>query len=294
MKPCRVCLAGLTCFLFGLGSTVEASLTIASGLGTTHTGNIVTNGSFEVVAPPDGAANNLYWATGTVNTPTGTPVGWKSSGAPGNQGRWGNDGGTPYRLASSDVLPDGRAGLFFNNGTGNVDMAPTMQPNGEITFTGTPTFTSSNGAPALIGQSVPTHLNIQPSYNLSFWVSGEENATNQGNIGLSIMGFRLTNVLPGDPIQYITVPNGFFLGQSHLYEYTFTPINPLAPVNLSFMTWGHMNLTPWGGTPFGTEAIIDDVIINAVPEPASIVLFGAGAIGLSIVNWRIRKSGSSA
>lgn len=294
MKSSRLCCACVTCLLFGFSSTAEASLTIASGLGTTHTGNIVTNGSFEVVAPPNGAANSLYWATGTASTPTGTPVAWKASGAPGNQGRWGNDSGAPYRLASSDVLPDGRAGIFFNNGTGNVNMAPTMQPNGEITFAGTPTFVSSTGAPAVIGQSVPTQLNIQPSYNLSFWVSGEENATNQGNIGLSIMGFRLTNVLPGDPIQYITVPNGFFLGQSHLYEYKFTPINPLAPVNLSFMTWGHMNLTPWGGTPFGTEAIIDDVIINAVPEPASWGLLSVGAIGLWILRGRFGRSGSNA
>ncbi len=141
-----------------------------------------------------------------------------------------------------------------------------MQPNGTITFPSTPIFSSTNGAPAIINQTVMTNLSPAPSYKLSFWVSGQENSTNQGNTGLSIMGFRITNVLPGDPIQYLTVPNGVFFGQSHLYEYNFTPINALLPVNIAFATWGHMDLSAHGGTPFGTEAIIDDVIITACPS----------------------------
>lgn len=274
--------------MLGADHAAHASLTIASGLGTTHAGNLVNNGSFEIAAPPDGAADNLYWATGTSALPFAQPPAWTTSGPAANLGRWGNDSGAPYRLASSDVLPDGRAAIFFNNGTGFVNQAPTLNPNGEITFASPPTFNSTNGAAAIIGQTIPTHLFPQSSYNLSFWVSGEENATIQGNTGLSIMGFRLTNVLPGNPIQYITVPNGFFLGQSHLYEYTFTPLNPLLPVNLSFMSWGHMDLTPWGGTPFGTEAILDDVIVNAVPEPSALTLFGLGGIAIGVAIRRRR------
>ena len=39
-----------------------------------------------------------------------------------------------------------------------------------------------------------------------------------------IFGLQVTNVLPGDPIQYLTVPNGVgnSFGVSHLYEFTFT------------------------------------------------------------------------
>jgi hypothetical protein len=272
-----------------MASTSHASLTLTSGLGTTHANNLVTNGSFEIGAPPNNAPNNVYWATGTSSTPFSSPPGWTTSGAAANQGRWGNDAGSPYRLASSDLLPDGRAAIFFNNGTGFVNQAPTMLGNGAVTFASTPMFTSTDGAPAIISQTVPTNLFVQPSYDLSFWVSGEENSTNQGNTGLSIMGFRITNVLPGDPIQYLTVPNSIFLGQSHLYEYTFTPINPSLPVTISFATWGHMDLTAWGGTPFGTEAILDDVIINAVPEPASVVLFGLGGVALWSIGRRKKR-----
>ncbi len=66
-----------------------AALTLVTGAGTTHTGNLVVNGSFEIGAPPNGGANSLYWATGTTSTPFGVPPGWASSGPGPNQGRWG-------------------------------------------------------------------------------------------------------------------------------------------------------------------------------------------------------------
>ena len=61
---------GLCCALVsGAVDQARASLTIASGLGTTHVGNLVLNGSFETGSPPNGTANELYWATGTSLTP---------------------------------------------------------------------------------------------------------------------------------------------------------------------------------------------------------------------------------
>src|SRR3977135_1967145 len=110
MNPRQLCSALMALAI--LGATVgRASLTLTSGVGTTHAGNLVTNGSFEVAAPPDGAGNNFYWATGTSNTPFLVPPAWTSSGPSANAGQWGNDApGPPYRLKFSDVLPDGRAG----------------------------------------------------------------------------------------------------------------------------------------------------------------------------------------
>ena len=60
----------------------------------------------------------------------------------------------------------------------------------------------------------------------SFWVSGENAAVNQWIDG--VFGLRVTNVLAGDPIQYLTTTGGqSSLGNAIRYEYQFTPINPL-------------------------------------------------------------------
>ena len=101
----------------------------------------------------------------------------------------------------------------------------------------------------------------------------------------------MTNVLPGDPIQYLTVPNGVgnSFGVSHLYEYTFTPLNPLLPVDINFINWGHLDLTAYGGSNFTTELVLDDVIINAVPEPGTLVLAVLGFLPLSYYAWRRRR-----
>jgi hypothetical protein len=268
-------------FLLGasglLASGANASLTMSSGLGTTHTGNLVANGSFEIGAPPDGLGNALNWAD--PSQPAYGPIpSWTGVG-PNSNTRWGNDSAiAPYRLKFSDVLPDGRAGVFMGTTTNTlVSQAPTFLPNGSVTFASTPSWSSVAGAPVRLTQTVFTNLTVQPSYNLSFWVSGEENSTNQGFTGAGIMGVRLTNVLAGDPVQWIAVPNGTAYGMSKLYEFTFSPLNPLLPVDITFVNWGGVNLAPYGGSAFGTQPILDDVIVNAVPAPSALVLFGMGS-----------------
>jgi hypothetical protein len=148
-----------------------------------------------------------------------------------------------------------------------------------VTFPTPPVFSSAQ--PFVLRQTVPTDVIVAPSYNLSFWVSGEENSTNQGNTGAGIIGMRLTNVLPGDPVQWLAVPNSIQYGMSILYEYTFTPINPGVPVEIRFINPGTMNLQPHGGSQFGTKPILDDVIINAVvPEPGTLALLAGAAIAV--------------
>ncbi len=106
-----------------------------------------------------------------------------------------------------------------------------------------------------------------------------------------IFGLQVTNVLSGDPIQWLTVPNGVgnSFGVSHLYEFSFTPLNPLQPVDINFINWGHFDLSAYGGSNFTTELVLDDVIINAVPEPASIVLAAFGFVGLAAWHWRRKR-----
>lgn len=262
-------------FLALSAGSAAASLTLTSGLGCDRTQNLVVNGSFEDGAPsPDGA--RYYWATGTANTPFAVPGGWQSSGTSSTYAMWGNDGAGPAHINNSDVFPDGRNGLYFGNLFTDVDLNPTFHGNGTVTFPGNPTFTPDYGAPARLWQSVPTNASLATSFKMSFWVSGED--AQQAGWTDGIFGFKMTNVLAGDPIQYLTAPGGASaLGASHLFEYTFSPINPLLPVTIEFINWGHWkNLS---STTFNTELVLDDVIINAVPAPGMLGFTGA-ALGM--------------
>jgi hypothetical protein len=257
----------------------------------TQAGNLVVNGSFESGAPsPAGSIN--FWATGTTNTPFSVPPGWQSAGDVQTYAYWGSTAASPpYVIAGSAILPDGQSGVYFGNGAATVDLPPTFQADRTVTFTGTPTFTPGFGQPSRLWQSVPTPLYPSPSYLLSFWASGEMAGMGGGAPGYDgIFGLRVTNVLPGDPIQYLVVPSGgtSTYGDSIRYEYAFTPLNSLLPVTVEFINWGHMDLTPHGG--FGTtELVIDDVIINPVPEPAS------GIVAVTLAPWLLgRRRGAHA
>lgn len=244
----------------------------------THVGNLVTNGSFETGAPAPNTAG-YYWATGTGNAPFSVPPGWTSSGGPLNYALWYSTGSGPYQTNYSDNLPDGVSGLYFGNLTTTIDKTPTWNGNGTVSFPSAPTFTPTYGQPVRLVQTVPTNTNIAPAYILSFWVSGEDAAFNQWIDGL--FGLRVTNVLAGDPIQYLTTTGGQgSLGKSIRYEYQFTPLNPLAPVDIEFINWGHLNGWPGSaGNTFTTELVLDDVIVNTVPGPGAVGP-ALGAIGL--------------
>jgi hypothetical protein len=64
-------------------------------------------------------------------------------------------------------------------------------------------------------------------------------------------------------------------------EFFFTPINPLAPVTIQFINWGHITAAPGQVSPFdSTGLVLDDVIVNAVPEPMSLGLLLLGGLVL--------------
>jgi len=247
----------------------------------TQAGNLVTNGSFETGAPTPG--NIEYWATGTSNTPFGVPTGWSSSGSSQAYAYWGStETNAPYRTAGSDILPDGQAGLYFGNAGALVDVPPTFLPTREVTFTQTPNFTVGYGQPVELTQSIPTHLNPAPAYLLSFWVSGELAGYGAGAPGYDgLFGLRVVNSSATDPIQYLVVPSGGTsnYGASTRYEFTVVPFDANQPIQLQFINWGHMDLTPHGGLGT-TEVVIDDVIVNPIPEPSSVVLLALGGLAL--------------
>lgn len=268
----------------GLSSTALGSLTLLPAgpqLAVNNVNNLVANGSFETGAPGPGTPEN--WATGTIYTPY-TPVpSWQASGAAQTYAYWGSDspGVAPYRIAGSATLPDGQSGLYFGNGAAIPNLPPSFNADRTVTFPGPVAFSTAFTQPARLWQQVPTQLTPAPAYLLSFWVSGEAAGSGGGAPGYDgIFGLRVTNVLAGDPIQTFVVPSGgsSAFGDSTRYEFQFTPVNPLAPVTVEFINWGHMNLTAFGGSGT-TELTLDDVIINPIPTPgAGILLALAGGL----------------
>lgn len=281
----RLAIASL---ILAAASSAFGSLTLLPAgpqLGVNNVNNLVANGSFEIGAPTPGTPEN--WATGTSFTPY-TPIpSWQASGAPQTYAYWGSDfpGVSPFRIAGSAILPHGQSGVYFGNAAAIPNLPPTFNADRTVSFPGPVSFNTAYAQPALLWQSVPTHLTIAPSYILSFWVSGENAGFGGGAPDYDgIFGLRLTNVLAGDPIQHLVVPSGgtSIYGDSIRYEFQFSPLNPLAPVTIEFINWGHMNLSAFGG--FGTtELILDDVIVNPVPGPAASVLVALAG------GWSIRR-----
>jgi hypothetical protein len=277
----------------GLTSAAHGQLTLVptGSLPVSHTGNLVTNGSFEFrnsagLPGPGTTGGNAFWATGTAATPFAVPYAWSSTGSTNTYATWGGNLGLPVTHRGSAPLPDGLNAMYFGNGQGaTTSLAPTFNPSGEVTFSGTPTVSPPGGAfpvPCTLTQTVPTNLFPAPSYSLSFWVSGE--GAFPGGVGTpndGIFGLRVTNTQPGDPTRYFAVPGGMGIyGSGMRLEFSFVPINASLPVTIEFINWGHFNLIPFGGTGT-TELVMDDVIINPIPAPGAAGLLGVtGVVGI--------------
>ena len=255
------------------GLATQASLVLNTGThGSTHAGNLVVNGSFEIGAPP--SESQVYWATGTIFTPLAVPTGWTSSGTPDTYATWGSGGpGVGIGIRQSAPIPDGIAELYFGNSTTRVDQTPVYQADGTVTFASAPTFTPNLGGPCILEQTVHTELVLAPVYTLNFWVSGEDSLRNR-SWAEGVFGLKITNVLAGDPITYLSCPSDLSASPSRRYEFFFSPINPSLPVSISFINWGHLNgITGGPSLPFATEMCLDDIIVNA-PSPGTLPLLG--------------------
>jgi hypothetical protein len=283
MKTKLYALPLLTIFTTVIGNTrrAEASLTLI-GSGNALGPNMVVNGSFETGSPGPGLANQTYWATGTPGTPFLNIPGWTGSGQANNYALWGSDETTgPFHLRNSAILPDGQVGVYFGNGE-QVSVSPTPIFNLDYTvsFNSPPVFSGPQySGPVVLSQTIPTHLNLAPSYQMSFWVSGEAADTSPATVP-GIFGLRLSNTDVANPTIYLQVPPGVnaTIGQSHVYLFEFTPLNASQPVTIEFLNFGH------AGFMFpSTEIVLDDVRVKVmeVPEPTSCALLGLGVLTLA-------------
>src|SRR3954464_3699348 len=211
------------------GGMAQAALTLTGPLNLTHTGNLVQNGSFE--DHPNGGATIYYWASGTGSTPFAQPASWVTNGAALNYAEWGN---TAVFTPASAPLPDGTSGLYFGNGQmAAISETPTFNADGSVTFISpTPTIVPKYSPPVTLSQTL-TGLNPAATYGLSFWASGEDAATSgfahDGFFGLDVTGYNTV---------YLAAPSGLStLGQSHIYNFTFTPVS--SNTTITFTNWGH-------------------------------------------------------
>ena len=177
----------------------------------------------------------------------------------------------------SAPLPDGTSGLYFGNGLmAAISETPTFHADGSVTFISpTPAIIPKYSPPVTLSQTL-TGLNTGATYGLSFWASGEDAATlafaHDGFFGLDVTGYNTV---------YLAAPSGQSgLGTSHVYNFTFTPVS--STTTITFTNWGHPNASMPGWTIPGisTELVLDDVIVNQIPEPRTAAMACLAVLGV--------------
>ena len=265
-----------TAILCSLGATAIAQASIVSissgdALLGNRPSNLLLNGSFEADAGT--AANQSYWATGTTLTPSMSLTDWTASGGPQSYAYWGNMGPT---LAGSDTIPHGENALYFGASI-MLPLAfdPVFAADGQVSFTGNPNIQPKPGiGPVTLSQTV-SGLSTTQHYLLDFWASGEN--ASFASWGDGFFGLDIT----GESQILLAAPGGQTgLGASQRYYVVFQPT--ASTVTLTWTNWGHF-IDSFGG--FHSELAMDDAILNPVPEPTSLILFG-GPVVLGLLRRR--------
>ena len=258
-------------------SAVPASATVFSASGNdtlvgNHSLNLMVNGSFE--ADGGSAPNNSYWATGTTLSPAMSLSGWTASGQVASYAIWGSDGLGGVKGSAS--LPEGTNGLYFGAGIMIlVAPFPTEAADGTVTFGSTPALLPDPTAGTVTLEQTITGLNTSGTYLLDFWTSGEDVGSSEFPVD-GFFGLEIT----GESRLYFAAPSGNGpVGSSQRYQVFFNPAAPT--VTFRWINWGHYQGT--GG--LSDELVLDDVILNEVPEPRTTAIL---ALGFALLSWTMR------
>ncbi len=261
-------LLALSVLAFTIPSSVAYGGIIAITNGDTlvgdRTSSLLTNGSFELGHPSPGV--DIGWTPGTTHvggypaTEVASIAGWTSTYDDGAYGTWG-----AVSVAGAGPA-HGLNQVYFGNWFADISEAPIVSASGEITFAAPPIFTNDSGlGPMSLSQSV-TGLEIGQTYQLDFFVTGEDNLSGFTNLGLFGLGI-------GSELKYLAVPTaGNPFGASQRYQVTFSA--DATTLDIAFTNWGHLPSQ-------GSELVLDDVILNVIPEPSTALLVGVSLLGLA-------------
>lgn len=260
----------------GAADSAIVSVTTGAAVRGDRASNLLTNGSFELRASGDpGPAIPVYWSgvdglhtESTLQALVYTIPGWSQTSGVGAYGIWGDSA-----LLKTDPCAHGVACVYFGNWVTQPSPFPTFNSDGTATFASAPTFTNQdpdNQTPTTLYQTVGLTKNA--TYLLDFWASSEHYAAPFPDPSV----FRL-GIGSNDSV-FLTTPsvNSVFNANSQRYFVEFTADN--TSETISFTNFGHIV----GNTsiPTATELILDDAILNRVPEPATLALVAIGLLGL--------------
>jgi len=218
--------------------------------------DLVVNGGFESTTSGGGQLGFNTNATGW-SVPTGSYTFLFTPGSADTTGVNGQYGGLS----------------LWGPGNGSANGLPASSPNG-----GNFIAQDSGGfQPGALTQTI-SGLTAGDTYTVGFyWAAAQQSGFN----GATDSGWTVnlgTNTATAQSTSPASIPSHGFSGW--MYQ-TFNFTADSTSDMLSFMAFGG----PEGVPPF---ALLDGVTMNAVPEPSSMLIFGAGLLGLGVVGLRRR------